>query len=89
MQNIPEEESGAIVDLSEIQRASLALVIARTVDDAMRQFLYGLDNEPDDLQISYANTPLIQEGMYHLGQEGSSFDEFSQFDGQGVPKRHP
>jgi hypothetical protein len=84
---IPAAELGSIADLSEDQRQTIAVVVARALDEGLRHFLYGLDNQAGGFEIRYNGAQLNQEGLDRLADtELPSFAEESRFDADGVPK---
>jgi len=88
MTGIPAAELGALADMSEDQRQSIAVVVARALDEGLWHFLYGLDNQADGFEIRYNGVQLNTEAFYRLTDtELPSFAEESRFDADGVPKR--
>jgi len=89
MTGIPAAELGSIADLSEDQRQTVAVVVARALDEGLHHFLYGLDNQADGFEIRYNGAQLNPEGLDRLADTGlPSFGEESRFfDADGVPKK--
>lgn len=83
---IPKAELGTIVDLKDHERQILAMVIARTIDQGIESLLYGLDDEPEGIQILYNGEVLNKDGDYNLSDASNPLLEHSHFDKNGHPK---
>ena len=83
---IPRQELGTIADLRDDQRVALAGLMARVVDDGIHKFLYGLDNQPDGLEVRYQGQ-LLNDETCCLPDDNVPIWQFSQFGRDGLPKQ--
>lgn len=87
MTQIPVSELGVISDISDDERQSLLLFVARAVDAGIHHFLYGLDNQPDGFVIKYNGDTLNKDGLYLLSnQDLPPISQESLFDDNGNKK---
>lgn len=87
MTGIPVSELGVISDMSDDERQSLLMIVARAVDTGIHHFLYGLDNQADGFVIKYNNDTLNEEGLYLLSNDDlPPISEESIFDAKGIEK---
>lgn len=86
MHGLPPSELGPITELSDGQRAAVAVSIAHAIDSEIERFLNHLDYYAPDLQIHYGTTLLNDEMGDCLSEGRSPCAEFSEFDEDGAFK---
>lgn len=85
---IPTDELGVLSDLRDDERQSLISVIAPMLDQAIDNFLYGLDNQADGFEIRYNGDLLNEEPLYQLSNPKlPPIAAESQFDANGQPRK--
>lgn len=87
MTGIPREELGVLADLRDDERQSLVSAVAQMIDQSIQHFLYGLDNQPDGIEVRYNGDLLNEESAYQLSDpELPPIADESLFDINGVPR---
>ena len=83
---IPLAEFGPIAELNDHQRIALAQTIANALDEGVRHFFHGFDNQADGFEIRYKGDLLNPEGLYLLNEEDNHISKDSNFDEHGAPR---
>jgi len=73
--------------LTDDEKIKVAQIVANSGHEALRNYIYGIEDEPVGIEISYRGSVLNDQSfrMPDIAKE-LSFNEFSRYDEHGAPK---